>query len=178
MKDYDMFRFSWALALAFTLATLTGILIVTRDLAVTNDVFKEGVAQAETVDVTTNTALKAATELKPADRALREGLPQVVGVLGSLSQAEETLGSLATQLGSLGSTLAAADLPLVGIIKAGKAATVQANAAARPAETIVGTLKSARGKVRDLGPELDRTIALARIIESKLRILLMLPVVR
>lgn len=170
-----MFRFSWAIALSFTLTTLTGILIVTRDLAVTNDVFKDGVVQAEIVDSTTNKALDASNQLVPADRAIRGGLPQVVGVLGSLTKAERTLGSLAGQLDTLGQTLAAADRPLVGIIASGKAATTQANAAARPAKAVVGTLSTARSRVKALGPLLDRTISLARIIESKLRILLLLP---
>ena len=170
-----MYRFSWAVALTFTITTLTGILIVTRDLAVTNDVFKDGVVQAEQVDTTTNTALHAATELKPANRAIQGGLPEVVDVLGSLSKAETTLGRLADQLNTLGQTLASADKPLVSIIGSGKEAAHQANAAVAPARSIVATLRNAQRRVRALGPLLDTTITLSRNIESKLHILLFLP---
>jgi hypothetical protein len=51
-----MFRLSWAIALGFTIAMLVGILIVTRDLSVSNDIFKDGVAQARIVDQTTDKA--------------------------------------------------------------------------------------------------------------------------
>ncbi|MFE7420112.1 hypothetical protein [Rhodococcus sp. NPDC057529] len=172
-----MFRLSWAIAAAFTIALLCGILIVTRDLAITNDIFKDGVAQAQTVDKTTNDALAGAQELPPANAAINQGLPEVVGVLDSLTRADHTLGDLGTQLQALGDALTAADAPLGGIIDAGAAATDQANAAAVPAEQIVQTLADADGKVQTLGPLLDQSLALGQEIDSKLRIALILPVI-
>jgi len=171
----NMFRFSWGVTLAFTLATLTGILIVTSDLAETNSVFKDGVVQAETVNATTDTALGAANELNPANDAISGGIPHVAGTLASLGRAQHTLGTLATQLQALADTLGSADKPLTGIIAAGKASTKQANAAESPAESIVGTLRRANARVNALAPRLDRTVMLSKRIESKLHILLFLP---
>ncbi|MDV7348110.1 hypothetical protein R4255_32375 [Rhodococcus oxybenzonivorans] len=172
-----MFRLSWAIAAAFTIALLCGILIVTRDLAITNDIFKDGVVQAQTVDKTTNEALTGAKELPPANAAINQGLPEVVGVLDSLTRADQTLGELGTQLASLGDALKSADAPLVGIIDAGSAATDQVNAAAVPAEQIVHTLADADTKVQTLSPLLDQSLALGQEIDSKLRIALILPVI-
>lgn len=67
-----MFRLSWALALGFTIAMLVGILIVTRDLSVSNEIFKDGVAQARTVDNTTDKALDGAAQLPPANAAIHQ----------------------------------------------------------------------------------------------------------
>jgi len=170
-----MFRLSWAIALSFTIAVLAGILIVTRDLSISNDIFKDGVAQAKIVDGTTDQALDGAQQLPPADQALHEGLPQVVGVLDSLARADQTLGSLGDHLQSLGDALKSADAPLGGIIEAGQSATDQANAAAAPAADIVNTLSAADTKVQALGPLLDQSLALSQTIDSKLRIALPLP---
>lgn len=174
-KRKKMFRISWAITLAFTIALLTGILIVTRDLGISNDIFKDGVVQAQTVDATTDDALAGAAELVPANAAIDQGLPQVVGVLDSLVRANETLGSLGTNLDQLGTALQAADAPLVGIIEAGEGATVQANAATVPAARIVDTLGAANEKVAVMGPMLDESLALSKEIDSKLRIALLLP---
>ncbi|MBY8862002.1 hypothetical protein K7711_36385 [Nocardia sp. CA2R105] len=170
-----MFRLSWAFALAFTIAALTGVLILTRDLSISNDIFKDGVSQAKTVDRTTDTALIAAGELGPADHAVTQSMPQVVGVIGSLTAADGTLDTLGTQLQSLADALKAADPPLVGIIQAGGAATVQANAAAQPAAQIVNTLSDANTKAQQLSGVLDNTLSLSRTIDSKLRVALILP---
>lgn len=170
-----MLRISWAITLGFTIALLTGILIVTRDLGISNDIFKDGVVQAQTVDSTTDQALEGAQQLVPANEAIDQGLPQVVGVLDSLVRANETLGSLGTHLTDLGTALQAADAPLVGIIDAGQEATIQANAAAVPAGQIVDTLGAANAKVANLGPMLDQSLALSKEIDSKLRIALLLP---
>lgn len=174
-KRTKMLRVSWAITLAFTIALLTGILIVTRDLGISNDIFKNGVVQAQTVDATTDDALAGAGELVPANAAIDEGLPQVVGVLDSLVRANETLGSLGTNLDQLGTALQAADAPLVGIIEAGDEATVQADAATVPAANIVDTLDAANEKVAAMGPMLDESLALSKEIDSKLRIALLLP---
>ena len=172
-----MLRISWAVTVGFTLAALTGILIVTRDLATSNDIFKDGVVQAQTVDVTTDEALAGAAELSPANDAIDRGLPEVVGVLDQLVRANDTLGILGGHLGELGTALSSADAPLAGIIEAGQAATDHANAAAAPAANIVDTLNSANAKVNTLAPLLDSTLALSREVDSKLRIALLLPLI-
>jgi hypothetical protein len=172
-----MFRLSWAITLSFTIALLAGILILTRDLSITSDIFKDGVAQAETVDHTTDTALATAAQLPPADQAINQSMPQVVGVLDSLTRANQTLGTLGDHLNALGQALAAADPSLVGIIGAGNTATDQANAAAAPAAGIVQTLADANTKARALGLQLDRSLALSHTIDSKLRIALILPTI-
>ncbi|ABG99974.1 conserved hypothetical protein (plasmid) [Rhodococcus jostii RHA1] len=172
-----MFRLSWAIALAFTIALMCGILIVTRDLSGTNDIFKDGVVQAQTVDRTTDDALAGAKELPPANDAINTGFPQVVGVLDSLTQADHTLGDLGTQLQELSEALKSADAPLVGIIDAGASAAEQANAAAVPAEHVVYTLADANAKVQALAPLLDQSLSLGQLIDSKMRISLLLPVI-
>ncbi len=172
-----MLRISWALTLGFTIAALAGILIITRDLSTSNDIFKEGVVQAHTVDATTDEALAGAAELIPADQAVDRGLPEVVGVLDQLVRANETLASLGGRLGELGTTLSSADAPLAGIIDAGSAATEQANAAAAPAANIVDTLSSANDKVNRLAPLLDTSLALSKEVDSKLRVALLLPMI-
>jgi hypothetical protein len=170
-----MFRISWAITLSFTIALLVGILILTRDLSITDDIFKDGVAQAKTVDNTTDKALTGAKELPPANQAINGGMPQVVAIIDSLTRADRTLGTLGDKLQSLAQALTAADAPLVAIITAGGTATNQANAAAAPAATIVNTLTSANDKAQTLGPLLDRTLALGQTIDSKLRVALILP---
>ncbi|HSV64512.1 MAG TPA: hypothetical protein VLJ59_01220 [Mycobacteriales bacterium] len=170
-----MFRISWGIALVFSLATLVGILVVTRDLSTTDAVFKDGVNQALKVDTTSASAVEATKHLPSADKAIDQSFPQVVGVLGSLSSAQNTLGTLADQLTTLGSALASADAPLAGIIGSTQQASASASAAARPAASIVGILSRANQKVLRLGPLLDQTNARAANIESKLRILLLLP---
>ncbi len=173
-----MFRLSWAIAAAFTIALLCGILIVTRDLAITNDIFKDGVVQAKkTVDKTTDEALTGAKELPAANAAVNQGMPEVVGVLDSLARADQTLGELGTHLQSLGNALESSDAPLAGIIDASTAATAQANAAAVPAEQIGHTLAATDTKVQVLAMLLDETLSLGEEIDSKLRIALLLPVI-
>ncbi|TQC49655.1 hypothetical protein EEB14_08475 [Rhodococcus sp. WS4] len=171
-----MFRTSWAIALGFSIAMIVGILIVTRDLSVTSDIFKDGVAQARTVDATTDQALVGAAQLPPANAAIHQGMPQVVGVIDSLSRADATLGSLGDQLQALSTALQAADPPLHGIVTAGQSATEQANAAAAPAESVAASLVDIDAKTRDLVPVLDQTLALSQTIDAKLRISLLLPV--
>jgi hypothetical protein len=168
-------RISWAIALSSTIAALVGILIVTRDLAITRDIFADGLTQAQTIETTTDQALSGAAELDPARRAAQSGLPEVVGVINSLTTADHTLAQLGTSLDALARTLADADAPLVGIIEAGQSATDQANAAAEPAAAIAHTLGDADAKARALAPLLDDTLALGQTIDAKLRIALLLP---
>lgn len=166
---------TWAIALGFTLALLVGILILTRDLGISRDIFKDGVAQAAKVDNTTDKALDGADQLPPANDAITGSMPEVAGVVASLDTASTTLVSLGDQLQSLGVALTDADAPLVGIIGAGRTATQEAAAAAVPAQHITQTLTSVNEKLRLLGPRLDYTQSLSDEIDSKLRIALLLP---
>lgn len=172
-----MFRLSWAITAAFTIAALTGILIVTRDLSVSSDIFKDGVAQSQIVDNTSDKALTGAGQLPPANEAIHHGMPQVVGVIDSLTRADDTLGALGDHLGALSEALRSADAPLQGIVAAVGAATDQANAAAAPTGSIADTLVQADAKARALGPLLDQSIALSNTIDSKLRVSLLFPVI-
>lgn len=172
-----MFRISWGITLSFTIALLVGVLILTRDLNTTSEIFKDGVAQARTVNNTTDQALGGAAQLPLANTAIDNSMPHVVAVLDSLTTAEGTLGTLGEQLNSLGAALTDAQAPLEGIIVAGQSASEQAQAAAVPAGNIAQTLTASDEKARTLGPLLDRTIALSSVIDSKLRIALVLPVI-
>lgn len=79
-------------------------------------------------------------------------MPQVVGVIDSLTRADTTLGSLGDQLAALSIALQSADAPLQGIVAAGQSATEQANAAADPAESVAATLVAADAKRVPLDP--------------------------
>ncbi|OPX14964.1 hypothetical protein [Gordonia sp. i37] len=166
---------SWAIAIALTLATLIGILIVTRDLSISNDIFKDGVVQANKVDHTTDRANDGSAQLPPADDAINQGLPQVFGVIDSLNQANGTLATLATDLQSLGTALEKADPSLVSIIGSAGEATSSASGATGQVGEINTTLVGANTRVQNLGTLLDRTQELSTIIDSKLRIALLLP---
>jgi hypothetical protein len=169
-----MYRISWAIAALFTVATLYGVLIVNRDLRISDKTLKDGVAQAAQIDTTSATAVSATRPLPAADRAINQGLPPVVGVLGSLSKAQNTLGALGDQLGQLGGVLASADAPLANIIAAARGATGQANGAVYPAAGVVSSLNRVNGKLQALAPLLDQTTAQTHDIDSRLRILLLL----
>lgn len=175
MRTADRFRLSWAIALAFTIAALTGVLIVTRDLSITGDTFKDGVAQAQTLDSTTDRALDGAHQLPPAADSAHRSLPEVVGIIDSLTRANLTLATLGDQLGSLDTTLAAAAAPLDGTIAAARDAGKQAGAAADPLAGVTATLDAANANAQTLGQKLDRTLTLSRTIDQKLRIALVLP---
>ncbi|WP_405168187.1 hypothetical protein OG203_43305 [Nocardia sp. NBC_01499] len=170
-----MLRLSWALALSLTLSALVGILILTRDLSITNDLFKDGVAQAKTIDHTTDDALRGVPNLGPADAAVNQGMPQVVGVIDALTRADQTLGTLADQLQALVDALASTDAPLAGIIQVGDSAADQANVAAGQLAQISDTLGKADAQAQLLGRRLDETLALGATVDSKLRVALLLP---
>jgi hypothetical protein len=173
--ENTMLRLSWGICLVASLAMLVGILVVTRDLAVTNSTFKDGVVQAKKVNSTTDTALGAGLELPPAQQAVLDGMPEVGGVISSLGNANSTLTSLSTQLDGLGSTLASADKPLVDIIGAASSSTGIAADATTPAREIVGKLSAADQRIKQLDPMLDETLERSMRIERKLRILRALP---
>ncbi|GGO00734.1 hypothetical protein [Nocardia rhizosphaerihabitans] len=175
MPEADRYRLSWAITLAFTIAVLTGLLIVTRDLGITSDTFADGVMQARTLDTTTDGALDGAHQLPAATEAARQGLPEVVGIIDSLTRADQTLATLGDQLAILGVTLTSADAPLVGTIAAARDAGGQAGAAADPLGAITVTLNEANANAQTLGQKLDETLVLSQMIDQKLRIALLLP---
>lgn len=175
MRSIRTMPVSWAIAIALTLASLVGILILTRDLSISDAIFKDGVVQAHKVDHTTDKANNGAAQLPPADHAINQGLPQVFGVIDSLNQANTTLATLATDLQALGGALQKADPSLVSIIGSAGQATGSAGAATGQVQTINSTLGDANGRVQTLGSLLDRTQELSAIIDSKLRIALLLP---
>lgn len=166
---------AWALAIALTLATLVGILILTRDLSSTNEIFKDGVQQANNIENTTGQAIDGADQLPPADDAINGGVPQVLGIVDSLGNANHTLSSLSDELHELGQVLDTADPSLVSIIESAHEATSEANATTGSATHLNNTLEGANNKVETLGTLLDRTQALSTTIDSKLRIALLLP---
>lgn len=172
-----MLRLSWAIALIATLGTLTGILIVTRDLAVTNDIFKEGVVEAKKVNSTTDTALEAGTELPAAQSALQEGLPHVDGTLQALERAETTLASHAVELENLANVLGEAEAPLDGIIRSVDDATGAAVEATAPARNVTDTLTAANTRIRELDGMLHETLRRSERIADRMRALQRIPTV-
>lgn len=170
-----MFPISWMVALVAGVGALVGVLVVTSDLAVTNDVFKDGVVQAKIVNSTTDKALVAAEELPAAHQALERSMPEVTGTLGQLHRSQGTLGVLGQQLDELGIVLQSADKPLSEIIGSADKASGLAKDATVPAANIVATLGNADKNIRTLGPLLDETKQRAARIEAKLRWLRLIP---
>lgn len=170
-----MFPISWAVAFIGGVVALVGVLVVTGDLDVTNDVFKDGVVQAKIVDATHDDALVAADELPAAKRALESSMPEVTGTLGQLGQAQSTLGTLGKQLDKLARVLASADHPLGDIIGSVEGATGFADRATPPAANIVKTLGLGNSNIKKLGPLLDETSERSARIEAKLRVLRAIP---
>ncbi|AZG46818.1 hypothetical protein [Gordonia insulae] len=170
-----MHKTSWAITAAMTIALLVGLLILTRDLSISNDTFKDGVNQAATVNGTTDDALDGADQLQPADTATRAGMPEVTGIIGSLAQADQTLGELGTKLNQLGGALTGANTSLEGIITSGNSAVGQAQQAATSAGAIANRLTGINNQAAQISAELDNTQALSHTIDTKLRIALLLP---
>jgi hypothetical protein len=169
-------RLAWAVALAATIASVVGILILTSDQALSAASFQAGVEQGRILDHTTDTALAAGLELPAANGALRDSLLHVVQTTNSLVRARTTLGTLGDQLVALGAVLDSADPPLDSVVTATRGTNAAAAQAQPPVDRIAASLDRANGNVRDLGPKLDETLARARTIESKLRVLLILPI--
>lgn len=168
-------RIAWAVALAATIASIVGILILTSDQALSAASFQAGVEQSRILDRTTDTALAAGLELPAADAALRDSLPHVVDTTDSLVRARSTLGTLGDQLVTLGDVLDSADPPLKSIVTATRDTNGAAADAKSPVDRIATSLDRANTNARTLGTTLDQTLARARTIESKLRVLLLLP---
>jgi ABC-type transporter Mla subunit MlaD len=127
------------------------------------------------LDRTSDTALAAGLELPAANDALKDSLPQVVGTVNSLTTACSTLRTLGTQLSELSAILRNADPPLKSIVAAARGTNNAASDAQGPIDHVVTTLGETNGTLRELGARLDESLADARAIEAKLRIVLVLP---
>jgi hypothetical protein len=116
-----------------------------------------------------------AQQLVPVAKSLRDSLPHVVQTANSLVKACTTLGTLGDQLVTLASVLDSADPPLDSVVTATRDTNTAAAQAQPPVDHIAATLDRANANARDLGPKLDESLTRARTIESKLRVLLLLP---
>ena len=169
-------RLAWAVAVAASIASVVGILILTSDQALSAASLQAGTEQGRILDRTTDTALAAGLELPAANGALRESLPHVVRTTDSLVRARTTLGTLGDQLVVLGDVLDSADQPLEAIVAATRGTDTAAADARPPVNRIAASLDRADDNVRKLGTKLDESLARAGTIESKLRVLLLLPI--
>jgi hypothetical protein len=168
-------RLTWAVTLGFTIASLTGIVVLTSDLARTDGVLRSALTEVLKIASTTDRGLNANMALPPTNDALVQSLPEVVSTVGSMRRARSTLSTLGTQLDSLAAVLDSADPPLARIIGSARGATDAARAAEAPTAHIARTLATADDRARSLGPKLDDALTRSRSIESRLRILRLLP---
>lgn len=168
-------RTSWTVALAVTLATLMGILVLTRDLSISDSLFKDGVSQAETVNATTDEALAGVAELPAGDFALRQSLPEVAGVATSLTTATTTLDDLGYKLNLLSEALTGANTSLEDIVTSGRGAVSEADQAAGPTGSIANRLNGINAQTKELSAQLDDTASLSHTVDTKLRIALLIP---
>ncbi|WP_225536128.1 hypothetical protein [Tsukamurella tyrosinosolvens] len=158
-----------------TVALLVGLLVLTRDLAISSDTFKDGVTQAAKVNRTTDRALDGADQLAPANNATKAGLPEVSAIVGSLSQANTTLLELGSKLEQLGGALAGASASLDNINTSAFGASAKARDAGSAAGSIAGRLTGINNDAKQLSGLLDQTAALSHTIDTKLRVALLLP---
>ena len=168
-------RLVWAVTLAFSLASFSGILVLTHDLAATNAVLNDSVGQVRKINRTTDRGLAANLALPPTDDAVLASMPSVESTVASLRHARTTLATLGTQIRVLADVLASTNGPLVHIVAAAQSADEAARSAQTPTSQTSDTLRYADARTSRLQPELDHTLDTARSIESKLRILLLLP---
>jgi len=153
------------------MGVLVAVLVTTRDLNHTNDIFTDGVVQAEKVNATTDIALTAGNELPTADATFQISLPQTLSVIAQLQNAEATLDGLAVQLTKGAQVLTSADAPLATIIGEVVASNSALSAVLGPFGNINNLLQGALNQVNHISGQLDSTLALSKEIESKLHIL-------
>lgn len=175
MSEHPTLRLTWAVALGFSIASLTGILVLTSDLARTDAVLRNALAEVVKISSTTTRGKNANLALPPTDAALTASLPEVVSTAGSLGRARTTLATLGTRLDALAAVLGRADQPLTRIVDSARGAADAARAADAPAAHIARTLRTADDRTRSLKPELDEALYRSRSIEARLRILRLLP---
>jgi hypothetical protein len=93
----------------------------------------------------------------------------------SLQSANDTLTALGNQTQSLADVLARAGDPVLRTVNTARDTNQTVHQAQPPTSRIVDTLDSIDDHVANLGPLLDQTLSTSRSIETKLRILLLLP---
>jgi hypothetical protein len=166
---------TWAITLAFGVASFTGILALTSDLAKTDAVLTEGVGQVVQIDRTTTSGVVGNLALPPIDAAVRDSTPSVIGTADSLRRANAALATLSAQVRTLADVLTGAQGPLVHTITTAEHTDRTVGRLDDPARHIVDTLRTVDHRTAGLGPALDRTLRLSRSIEGKLHILRHLP---
>lgn len=93
----------------------------------------------------------------------------------SLQSANDTLTALGNQTQTLADVLARAGDPVLRTVNTARDTNQTVHQAQPPTSRIVDTLDSIDDHVANLGPLLDQTLSTSRSIETKLRILLLLP---
>jgi len=166
---------TWAVALALSIASLAGILVLSSDLAATDAVLTEAVGQIRKIADGTHRGVTANEALPPTNAAVLESMPAVLATVSSLQSANDTLTTLGNQIQTLADVLARAADPVRRTVDIAGEANHTVRLAQRPTGRIVDTLGSVDHRVANLGPLLDQTLNTSRSIESKLRILLVLP---
>lgn len=164
-----MLRTSFAVAIAMVLGVVVAVLVTTRDLNTTNNIFTDGVIQAQKVNATTDIALTAGNELVPAQETFGISIPQTLSVIAELKKAQATLDGLGTQLTRAAAVLISAQAPLIFIIGEVITSFTNAEAVGPPFSNINNLLEQGNGQVGVISNQLTETTRLAREIESKLR---------
>lgn len=166
---------SWLVAGVVTVGMLAGLLVLTADLGVTVGSLRRGVGGIEQLVGTNDTATRSAGAIAPTQAALDRSNTQMAGIVSSLGGAVGALDRMTTDLGSLSTSLRAADQPLTGAL----ASVGQTGAATGGAQASLGRtaalVAEADQTARALGPLLDETNARAAAIERKLRVLRLIP---
>lgn len=166
---------AWALALILTTASLTGILALTSDLARTDALLTDGVAQVVIIDRTTTSGLGANATLPATDAAVQANAAPVLATAGALGRANDTLTTLAQQVETLADVLAQAEDPLVGTVDRADNTDQTVRRTTSPLDHVLDTLHTIDQRTSALHPALDTTLRLSRSIEAKLDVLGHLP---
>ncbi|MGQ0482870.1 MAG: hypothetical protein ACT4O0_17825 [Pseudonocardia sp.] len=165
----------WAAALAFALASLVGIVALTSNLATTDALLTDAVAQVAKIDATTERGLSANEALPPTAAALRDSAPAVLATVTSLRQANQSLTTLSDRLRALAEVLHDAAGPLARTLTTVGDTERAVDRTRDPTSNTAKTLHDIDRQVVDLAPALDETVTRSRSIEAKLRILGLLP---
>jgi hypothetical protein len=166
---------TWAITLAFGIASFVGILALTSDLARTDAMLAEGVHQITRVDETTTRGLLANGELPPIDAAVQASTVPVLATTDSLRRANATLTTLGRQVRALADVLTGARAPLVRTITTADQTDGIVRRTNGPTGHIIDTLDRIDEQSAGLAPALERTLRISRSIEAKLHLLGHLP---
>lgn len=159
----------WAVTLAFALSSLAGIVALTSNLATTDALLTDAVAEVVKIDATTTRGLDANEALPPTAAALHDSTPAVVATVTSLRQANQSLTTLGDQLRALADVLHDAADPLTRTLTAVEDTERTVQRTRQPASEAAETLHDIDRRVAELAPALDYTLTTSRSIEAKLR---------